>query len=363
MFTPGSSLDTTKTEESTWTCDDNYNIIKGSRLIDHIYYASDRAKEAIIASCFYHCDHWLGSCAEFAFIQTPGTSPSCSFYEQQGQLDIDEKAKQGCVCYRIYKKDILNPRKCGGYMKMKCPRGFRCSIFPPRRRLGFMFGNCIQNVPDQKPVIEDDRKKERPIFIWVCDRRYNEVSGVVGVTGRSRWFPADMKQKLVIERCKNYCDFAFRCSEFVYQKYYGAQKCTYYSGGGDFVKKKRHAAGAVCYRFNSALLNDTRPRKCGGANYLRCPHGFECNVSLRKSLGNVYGNCFVQIGGKSNLDFKAANSVETDPNLGMKAANHAGTNPIFIMSFIIVVVICVLVFSYWKGSKISSNESYILLED
>ena len=46
---------------------------------------------------------------------------------------------------------------------------------------------------------------------------------------------------------------------FVYQKYYYAQKCAFYSGGsGHFVKKKRRETGAVCYRFNSALLNGNK---------------------------------------------------------------------------------------------------------
>ena len=68
-------------------------------MVDQIYYSSERAKEAIVASCSYHCDHVLQDCAEFAFIQF-STTTSCSFYNQQGRFDTDEKAQQGCVCYR-----------------------------------------------------------------------------------------------------------------------------------------------------------------------------------------------------------------------------------------------------------------------
>jgi len=63
------------------------------------------------------------------------------------------------------------PRKCGGFIAEKCPRGFRCSIFPPtklsaRRGLAAMFGKCVLD-NSQRLVTKDQSTNDTLILMMV----------------------------------------------------------------------------------------------------------------------------------------------------------------------------------------------------
>jgi len=84
--------------------------------------------------------------------------------------------KDGKSCNtKCYKNCVLcmdtAPRKCGGFIAEKCPRGFRCSIFPPtklsaRRGLAAMFGKCVLD-NSQRLVTKDQSTNDTLILMMV----------------------------------------------------------------------------------------------------------------------------------------------------------------------------------------------------